>query len=280
MEQIKTRPPIDVLFISSSLTWDAIIPSEFSAQVKAQSGKQLSAYNAGMPLLDAGTSQIALDEKVIPLQGGPPKYLVYGVSFAEMAQNGWHDTAINAVRSLTTQPTANAPITSRVMYWFYQNVYILRYRTSLQIPFRVANSTGEDTDADGFHRTTHVFDVTTYLADASTRVSYALNDDQFNQLDLLAKYCKEKNIQLILLDLPHHPALFQRDNIPASLVNDYQSRLSAFAQDHEVPLLLLSKDRMAWMEDPHYFYDQLHVNTLGAQQITAAFSKFFAESIR
>jgi hypothetical protein len=276
LRQLNAIAPVDVLFISSSLMWDAIDPGQFSEQVQALTGKRLTAYNAGLPLLDAETTQIGLDTHILAANKKPPSYIVYGVSLVEMAQPGWHATAVHSVEGSSIL-LEDDPLSRRVQNWLYNNIYVIRYRNTIQLLFQPVDVSQYDTDPLGFHNLDKVFDVETFLnKNTDNSAAFKFDEGQFQRLENLIQDCQDRRVGIIIADLPNPSALFQAHHVSPELVAMYHRRLREIADSYHVPLYDPTVQQEAWVKNNRNYYDDTHLNSVGAEQMTKGFAEFFA----
>jgi hypothetical protein len=90
--------------------------------------------------------------------------------------------------------------------------------------------------------------------------------DKVEILDTFLNHCKEKHIDVVFVYSPQYIDVFK-------VINPYEIRniYSNFACKYDIPFLDYSNDAMS--NDTAYFYNDMHMNKIGADIFTTKLSR-------
>jgi hypothetical protein len=266
---------IDVLFIGNSTTQAGIDPQAFDKARGNSTINSPGAFNGSLEGLPPYGVLLFLE---IYLKYTQPEIIIYGLTPQDLNSNSpWaHDVVSRLKRSPMALAEAGRGFQGHMNAWFLKNSYLYRYRFILHqmlLGGEVNRSrTNVYFDDRGYHP------IKRKLSDIPKEerggfynkagvLNYSTEGEQLSSLKRLIELCKDKNIPLILVNMP----LAEDYNNNFDSLEDYYLYLSTvaiLANETNIPYWNMGNfPEFNGFKDNH-FGDFNHLNLSGAEKLS------------
>lgn len=273
---------VDVLFVGSSMMAGGVDAIEFTRA----SGR--SGYNAAFAGPSIRTVTPWVLDVVEPMLS--PEVVVLGVATRELNDNAPKN--IRMWESFMASPgykQTKGSVASRLEGDLEKVSYFMRYRRALREPTTLFETSAEDERALAEAelrqvigpRGTRQEDPITYrraqkqiqqLYDR-TLIDFSLGGEEYDALVRLATELEEREVQLVLLDMPVASDYWEAHEDPITERSTYRALLDRFVDQHEVTLI----DAEDAFPTNEAFRDVMHLDIEGRRAMAAALAQRWDE---
>lgn len=274
LKAFETNRGIDVLFVGNSTVQSGIDPQVFD-QIRDHAGNLGGSFNGAIEGLPPYGVELFFE---IYTRYSRPKVIIYGVTPQDLNSNSpWAQDVTRRVKESTMAVAESRRGPSGLINrYLLEHSYLFRYRFLLHQMLITGKVTPPPTDiyfnSRGFHPIEHrLSDVPKDQRDGYINragvLNYSTEGEQLDSLIGLVEYCREHDIQLILVNMPLAKDYFANFDSPLDY-ETYLTTLDAVSDKYNVPLWEMENPTGNGGFTDSDFADFNHLNHVGAKKLS------------